>query len=218
MHSKAWTTTCSLRGRSCSAEASEIPGTTRGRSRPVPRCRSPPRTSQRRRGTGPFPSGGIRPRTTARPPSPTASTAAQMSTTCRPSPTSATCVRMWMETSRTESPTCTVSPSIDTVPPTSQAILTGSASDGYWFRSEVTVSFDASDATSGVASIAYRVDSGVWQAYGAPFDVLDGMHVVESYATDVAGNPEGISRVSFGVDTVAPATGVTLSGPRGENG
>src|SRR5438132_6502398 len=112
----------------------------------------------------------------------------------------------------------TVSPSIDTVPPTSQAILTGSASDGYWFRSEVTVSFDASDATSGVASIAYRVDSGVWQAYGAPFDVLDGMHVVESYATDVAGNPEGISRVSFGVDTVAPATGVTLSGPRGENG
>ncbi len=68
------------------------------------------RTSQRRRGTGPFPSGGIRPRTTARPPSPTASTAAQMSTTCRPSPTSATCVRMWMETSRTESPTCTASP------------------------------------------------------------------------------------------------------------
>ena len=112
----------------------------------------------------------------------------------------------------------TVSPSIDTVPPTSQAILTGSASDGYWFRSEVTVSFDASDATSGVASIAYRVDSGVWQAYGAPFDVLDGMHVVESYATDVAGNPEGISRVSFGVDAVAPATGVTLSGPLGENG
>jgi len=112
----------------------------------------------------------------------------------------------------------TVSPSIDTVPPTSQAILTGSASDGYWFRSNVTVSFDASDATSGVASIAYRVDSGVWQAYGAPFDVLDGMHVIESYATDVAGNPEGISRVSFGVDAVAPATGVTLSGPLGENG
>src|SRR5437773_2227126 len=112
----------------------------------------------------------------------------------------------------------TVSPSIDTVPPTSQAILTGSASDDYWFRSKVTVSFDASDATSGVASIAYRVDSGVWQAYGAPFDVLDGMHVVESYATDVAGNPEGISRVSFGVDAVAPATGVTLSGPLGENG
>src|SRR5205823_11955445 len=50
------------------------------------------------------------------------------------------------------------------------------------------------------------------------FDVLDGMHVVESYATDVAGNPEGISRVSFGVDAVAPATGVTLSGPLGENG
>src|SRR5947199_87200 len=112
----------------------------------------------------------------------------------------------------------TVSPSIDTVPPTSQAILTGSASDGYWFRSKVTVSFDASDATSGVASIAYRVDSGVWQAYGAPFDVLDGMHVVESYATDVAGNPEGISRVSFGVDAVAPATGVTLCRPLGGNG
>src|SRR5436189_151244 len=106
----------------------------------------------------------------------------------------------------------------DGQPPRTSATLAGCEGLAGWFRWEVPAPSDASAATSGVASIAYRVDSGVWQAYGAPFDVLDGMHVVESYATDVAGNPEGISRVSFGVDTVAPATGVTLSGPRGENG
>src|SRR5438552_18715962 len=67
----------------------------------------------------------------------------------------------------------TVSPPLDTVPPTSQAILTGSASDGYWLRSDVTVSFDASHATTGVDPIAYRVHSGLCQAYAAPIAVVD---------------------------------------------
>src|SRR5207302_134387 len=107
----------------------------------------------------------------------------------------------------------------DGQPPRTSATLAGCEGLAGWFTCpNVTLILVASDENSGVASTVYRVDSGVWQAYGAPFDVLDGMHVVESYATDVAGNPEGISRVSFGVDTVAPATGVTLSGPRGENG
>ena len=111
-----------------------------------------------------------------------------------------------------------VSPSIDTVPPLSRAVLTGSAADSYWFRSEVTVSFDATDATSGVASIAYRMDSGDWQVYASAFTVGEGAHVLEWYGTDVAGNSEANHDLAFGVDWTAPWAGATLSGPRGDNG
>jgi hypothetical protein len=67
---------------------------------------------------------------------------------------------------------------IDTAPPVSRAILNGTAVDGYWFRSTVNVTLEASDATSGVVSVKYRLDGSGWQAYAAPFEVSDGAHVL----------------------------------------
>ena len=115
-------------------------------------------------------------------------------------------------------PTQTVRAAIDTVPPSSQAILSGTAVDAYWFRSEVSVSFATSDATSGVASVRYRLDGADWQPYSTPFSVGDGHHVLESSATDVAGLAEDAHAVTFGVDTSAPSAGVSLYGARGANG
>jgi len=69
-----------------------------------------------------------------------------------------------------------------------------------------TVTLSAQDTASGVASISYRVDSGAWQPYSKPFTVT-GVHRLEFFATDRAGNPEKAQQVSVPLqpDTTAPA-------------
>ena len=79
------------------------------------------------------------------------------------------------------------------------------ASGGY--LSPATVTLSASDATSGVQSISYRVDGGAQWTYSAPFRVAgNGTHAVDYYATDVAGNVESTHSVSVKIDTVSPAS------------
>ncbi|WP_127571607.1 OmpL47-type beta-barrel domain-containing protein [Georgenia faecalis] len=64
-----------------------------------------------------------------------------------------------------------------------------------------TVSFDASDAVSGVGRTAYRVDGGEWITAGPEPVVIEGAgeHPVEFASTDVAGNPEGVQRATVTV-------------------
>ncbi len=84
-----------------------------------------------------------------------------------------------------------------------------------------TVTLSAQDTASGVASISFRVDSGPWQPYTKPF-ALTGVHRLEFFATDRAGNPESAQRVSVPLqrDLTAPAvTGQTdPRRPTGRNG
>src|SRR6267378_2281483 len=107
---------------------------------------------------------------------------------------------------------------IDTVPPVTLAILDGTQADPYWFRSTVNVTLEASDDSSGVVSVHYRLDGNVSQEYAGPFEVTDGRHVLEYFATDDAGLTEASHSVSFGVDATPPATGLTLAGPLRDNG
>src|SRR5207253_2210132 len=48
--------------------------------------------------------------------------------------------------------------SVDTVAPVTTAVLNGTTGSNGWFISAVTVHLNASDATSGVANITYRID------------------------------------------------------------
>ncbi len=111
-----------------------------------------------------------------------------------------------------------VYPSIDTIPPSAFAVLSGTAVDAYWFRSDVAVSLQASDATSGVALVRFRLDGGDWAEGTAPFEVGEGRHVIEFFATDVAGLDGVVHSDAFGVDTTAPSANVSLYGARGANG
>ena len=55
--------------------------------------------------------------------------------------------------------------------------------------SDVEVTLDADDATSGLASVEYSLDGGAWTPYTAPFTVsADGSHTVDARASDNAGN------------------------------
>ncbi|MCB0205742.1 MAG: hypothetical protein KDH89_13050, partial [Anaerolineae bacterium] len=75
---------------------------------------------------------------------------------------------------------------VDRVPPTVTANVTGSGS--------VEVTLAASDETSGVGSISYRLDGGDWQVYNGPLtiQVVDPI-TLEYMAQDVAGNESEIS-------------------------
>ena len=107
---------------------------------------------------------------------------------------------------------------IDTTAPQTAISLDGTAGDGDWFHSIVTVDIAATDAGSGVDSIEYRLDGGPWATYSASFDVGEGEHTVDAYAVDGAGSSGPVVSRSFGVDTTPPVTTAQIAGPTGENG
>jgi len=90
--------------------------------------------------------------------------------------------------------------------------------DGQWHADAQQLSLSAVDGPdgSGVASTAYRVDGGEWKSgtlvtVGAPDDhSKDGVHTVEYYSTDGAGNAESHHTGRVRIDTLAPTT--VLSG------
>ena len=104
---------------------------------------------------------------------------------------------------------------IDTVGPVTSLSLNGTLGENGWYTSTVTVTLTASDPTSGVASVAYRIDDGAWQTYSGPFTVDEGEHTVEYRATDAAGNEEAVNSLGVNIDTVTPTTSIDLSGSLG---
>ncbi|MBI4416372.1 MAG: hypothetical protein HY557_05260 [Euryarchaeota archaeon] len=94
---------------------------------------------------------------------------------------------------------------IDTTPPATTIDISGTAGTNGWWRSAVSVTLTATDAESGVAMIHYRLDSGQLTDYAAPFNVLlDGVHTLEVFAEDNAGNLEPLQTVEVKVDRTAP--------------
>src|SRR5207247_7977081 len=66
--------------------------------------------------------------------------------------------------------------SVDTIAPSSIADPSGQSGANGGFVSNVSVSLHASDATSGVAAIWYRVDDGGWELFVGPFVLAEGRH------------------------------------------
>jgi flagellin-like hook-associated protein FlgL len=100
---------------------------------------------------------------------------------------------------------------IDSETPTTSASFSGTAGDNGWYVSDVTVTLSASDLTSGVDTITYRLDGGSWQTYVVPSVVGEGQHLLEYQATDMAGNSETLQSVPVKVDTTPPV--LTLTSP-----
>src|SRR5205807_1060792 len=114
--------------------------------------------------------------------------------------------------------THSLSVSVDVTPPATASSLAGTAGANGWYTSSVTVSLTATDATSGVAVVNYRIDSGSWLVYAGPILLGEGRHLLEYRASDVAGNLETIRARSIAVDSSPPVSSVSLSGTQGANG
>jgi hypothetical protein len=86
------------------------------------------------------------------------------------------------------------------------APATASSADDAWHASPFTVTLDPQDALSGVASTHYRVDDGGWQE-GTSVEVSgSGVHDIDFYSVDNAGNTEGTKTAQVKLDTTAPVT------------
>jgi hypothetical protein len=107
---------------------------------------------------------------------------------------------------------------IDSTPPS----LTVSASplDGNngWYLSPAALNAVASDLTSGVGSLQFRLDGGGWQAGSGATVSLEGMHSVQFQARDQAGNVAFSAPIPVQLDFTPPVPDASLSAPDGLNG
>lgn len=93
---------------------------------------------------------------------------------------------------------------VDSVAPISSITLNGTK-DGGSFNGNVIFSLMATDGSSGVGSIHYRLDGGSWTTFNDDVTVMtDGTHTVEFYATDLAGNSESIKSEGFTLGDATP--------------
>jgi hypothetical protein len=102
----------------------------------------------------------------------------------------------------------------DTVPPVTGCTFDGQLS-GDVYISNVTVTLTATDNGSGVAVTKYKLDSGAWTTYTAPFIVSeDGAHVLQFYSVDRNGNTEQTKQSNLSVEQHLHLT-VAVAGGRG---
>jgi uncharacterized cupredoxin-like copper-binding protein len=80
-------------------------------------------------------------------------------------------------------------PGDDTTAPSVSAVVSGNQDASWHYLDSATLTIDALDADSGVASVEYKLDDGDWTRYTEPVTVDDpGTHTVTYRATDNAGN------------------------------
>ncbi len=100
----------------------------------------------------------------------------------------------------------TVGTDDETAPSTTVGLVGTEGSSG-WYRSAVSVVLTAGDDASGVERTWYSLDGGAWSVPTGAFIVMgDGVHQLQYYSIDKAGNVETQRSLSIGIDTVAPVT------------
>jgi hypothetical protein len=100
---------------------------------------------------------------------------------------------------------------IDKTPPSTTHSFSGTIGNNGWYISDVIVTFIALDNQSGVNHTYYRIDNGSWIEYTAPGPIAyDGIHTLEYYSVDVAGNEEPVKGpFSLKIDKIPPAITLT---------
>jgi hypothetical protein len=76
-----------------------------------------------------------------------------------------------------------------------------------WASGPVAVSVTATDGV-GVVSTQVSVDGSAWTLYTSPFTLVDGSHLIQARAIDLAGNI-GTAELTLDIDTTAPTVTVT---------
>lgn len=103
---------------------------------------------------------------------------------------------------------------MDASPPMTTCTLDGELQQNVYV-SNVSVTLAAMDNYSGVSYTTYKLDSGVWTTYTAPFIVSDdGTHTLRFYSVDRFGNIETEKQCEFTILRSYPLS-VTVSGGLG---
>lgn len=102
---------------------------------------------------------------------------------------------------------------IDTSKPVTTAQYAPSANAAGWWNAHVTVTLNATDSGSGVASTSYNVGGGS-VSYAGPFAInTEGTTNLTYFSTDLAGNSETPNPATIKIDTIKPTLALdTTSG------
>lgn len=101
---------------------------------------------------------------------------------------------------------------IDWTAGTVQSSLSGTLGNLGYYTTPVQVILAASDNVSGVANSFYRIDGGNTNQYNGAFTVsTDGLHAIDYWTTDRAGNTSTTSTVNFKIDRTPPVTQVSFA-------
>jgi len=74
-----------------------------------------------------------------------------------------------------------------------------------WYTRSVTLTFLGNDYVSWVNKTCYRINNGTWENYTGPVSLQeDGMHIVDYYSIDNAGNQENLHQVEIKIDKTPP--------------
>ncbi len=107
---------------------------------------------------------------------------------------------------------------VDSVAPSTTAQVSSSMWWDVWYLSPAQVYLNGSDSASGVANIYYTIDGGAIQTTTGTINIsTGGVHVVNYWSVDRAGNTEAQKSVTVRVDSAAPTTQITTGGT-GANG
>jgi len=102
-------------------------------------------------------------------------------------------------------------PSDDTTPPVTTINFYGKMGKDGWFISKVLINLTASDDLSGVNITFYRINDNDWEIYIKHFDFFDnGVHNIEFYSIDNAGNKENVKSAELRIDQEGPFIDVLL--------
>lgn len=95
----------------------------------------------------------------------------------------------------------------DTIAPETKAILHGLEGLEHWFRSEVSLTLEATDNEGGlgVDYTMVKTGEGDWEVYSKPLLFTEeGHYKVEFYSADNDENLEGIKQIEFDIDKTIP--------------
>ncbi|MHB8604061.1 MAG: beta strand repeat-containing protein [Thermoplasmatota archaeon] len=109
---------------------------------------------------------------------------------------------------------------LDSVAPSScTGSFSGTVGSNGWFKTSGSETLTDADATSGIASTTYVLDSAPSATYSSPFSISgDGTHTITCTATDNAGNSATFTLASVKIDSVAPTCAGSYSGTLGNAG
>lgn len=108
---------------------------------------------------------------------------------------------------------------VDSAAPSTTAQVSSTSWWDVWYLSPAQVYLNGSDGgASGVANTYYTIDGGATQTYTGTINIsTGGVHLVNYWSVDVAGNTEAQKSVTVRVDSAAPTTQITMGGT-GANG
>lgn len=94
---------------------------------------------------------------------------------------------------------------VDTTTPNLSLATTGTKGQNDWYVTQTSVTPTSTDSGSGIASIEYKINNGIFNLYISPLQFTDGINSYQFQLTDQAGNITITPPISLKVDTIAPA-------------